>query len=451
MITNVTLYGNEYEVRHSRDDEIGEVGGITLYTSISPFWMDPRFLSQFDEMLTYDKLREWLLTHRQDMLKLPHPQPLWSLESSFYNVSEYTNCEIEGVTEEMLDLPDQLINCYIWQATDDEGDHDTYGDYVLIDPPPNSERTTFILDTLDQMDYKYYWISFARNNVRSPDGNTPSEFYRVMNYTFSPELVFLSAPKERTEMYVGMELEVSTKLSAYELQHIVTQVHPQQEVFFYMKSDTSITGRYHHRYEIVTRPITPRRLRKELRILFTKLGKLCDAKGYDLKDVFDTATDLSNGIHFHVNKRAFVQNTSTDKKHMRRFLAAFNQWDRGFQQWIQRITKRPVPLDRSEYCYVHPGLDGYTIARRLRRGPAGRDRHAACHDAGNTIEVRVWQGIVDLHHILACLELTVAMFEFTVYVPRTSYGTRRFIQSFNDYVLKARGFRYAKEVLKQCV
>lgn len=289
--------------------------------------------------------------------------------------------------------------------------------------------------------------------------NSGSHWERLMNYRFTPpDMTFLKTEREaKTHLYFGMELELSTALSPKELQLINTTIEPIREHWFFLKQDSSVTGSFNSGrgngdcMEMVTVPMTPKRMRQEWKILFDKLDRLIKERNLNWTDVFDMSTTLTNGIHIHVSKDAFVQNASIhDHRHKFRFIAAFNQWESSMQDWLQKISKRPEPLRNSRYCYIHPGLDGRTLARRLRDGPTHDDRHSACHESSQTVEVRIFQGIVDLPHILSCVDMVEAMFEFTQYAPLHSYGAK-FPSIFSSFVMKHERFKHAKEVLAQCV
>jgi len=332
---------------------------------------------------------------------------------------------------------------------------------VLLDPPeqPTPAPRSFRFDALSIRDRKLLAHVIEESgspSFQSSYQNPPEWFGRVMNYTYTPELTFYRDEKRDNDyMYFGVELEVSTKLSALELHMICVDVEPKQPLFFFIKSDSSVTGRYDYRYEIVTMPMSPRIQRKMWRTMFEKIEMLCSQKSMSLKDVFDTSPYLNNGLHIHVNGDAFVvEGRGRHERHRLRFLTAFNQWDSSFQQWLQKISKRPRLPKNSDYCHPHPGFDGFTLARRLAKGSQGRiDRgsahRSACNDTGRTVEVRVFQGVMNLDHIIACIELTEAMFYYTNHAPLTAYG-QSFGQRFNEWVLKQPGFKTAKEVLIQC-
>lgn len=277
------------------------------------------------------------------------------------------------------------------------------------------------------------------------------DYCRVMNYTFTPELNFMSTPRDKGSLlYFGLELEVSTKLSAAELQSIVTQVEPKQEVFFYMKSDNSIGGKYDHLYEIVTHPMTPRRQRKEWKTLFKKLEDLGAKKGLLLSDFFDTSKTLTNGIHIHLSRDAFLQSYSGRETHMNRFVSSWNLWDSQSQEFFQKISKRQLQPKDMHYCGIHPQLDGLRVARQLHRGTSvcSDNHYSACHVTRRTVELRIFQGIVNLDHILSCIDLAEATFDFTRDALAISHIGWRFSSVFTDWLMKQPRFTKAKEAIK---
>lgn len=301
----------------------------------------------------------------------------------------------------------------------------------------------------------------SRQSISPTFDALPSFWKQKNNYSFRPEYEYLSLDHDLAHVFFGMELEVSTKLSTQELQYIVTEIEPKQRPFFYSKQDSSITGRYaENLVELVTMPCTPKYLKRSWRIFFDKLESLIP-EGRSIEDYFDTATNLNNGLHIHIGNDAFIgfdtsrgrYNThGSTSLHNNRFLTAFNQWTPDFQEWLQQISRRPSRPSDNEYCHVHHSFDGYTLARRIRRGadPRRTDRHAACHTNGVTTEVRVWQGIFNLKHIHSCIELTLAMLNFTMY-GNSRLNSRTFVEDFTNYVEKQQGYTNAKEVLRSCV
>ena len=277
--------------------------------------------------------------------------------------------------------------------------------------------------------------------------DTPTKWSSVLNYSFKMNheefKFFRKLEKESTDIpFYGMELEVSTKLSSKELYRIVTEVEPKQKPFFIFKQDSSISGQYGHCYEIVTVPCSRRYLRKQWRTLFEKINKLCQSKGLELKDVFDTRGDLSNGLHIHVSKDKFLGDF-----HRRKFMAAYNQWNDTTIKHMTKVSGRPFDkFNQNSYCPVSRDYDGRTLARRLKKGMYASDR-AVCHGQNSaTLEVRLYQGIVDLNHILRCLDHVDAMFWFTnqLRLKDFDYG---FVNAFEEFVIKGGKYKSIRDFI----
>jgi hypothetical protein len=290
------------------------------------------------------------------------------------------------------------------------------------------------------------------------DLGCPDWMTRMQNWSWvPPEFPMLQHKRDcRPSLFFGMEIEISTKLSCLELQYIATQVEPKQEGFFYFKSDSSITGRYndYNPVEIVTVPMTPRYAKQAWRIFFNKIENLCAAKGMQVPEVIDTNTDLNNGLHIHLSKNAFQTGVHNLGGHKNRFIAAWNLWDSQSQEFYRAIGKRRLSPKNSDYYHLHPDMDGRTLARRLLRGVAissrdSRARHSTCHESRMTVELRIFQGIWDISHVLACIEITLATFEFTSQVPLTKLN-RMFSEKFRTWIDNQSGYKYAKEAI-QCV
>lgn len=278
----------------------------------------------------------------------------------------------------------------------------------------------------------------------SPDVRTSeinSDWTRKLNYSFKMDPTefnfFRKVNKESDDipMY-GMELELSTQLSSEEIQYIVTEIEPKQEPFFIFKDDSSISGRYNNRYELVTVPCSRKYLRVAWKTFFEKLNKLCKAQGKSLSDFFDTSDNLSNGIHVHVSKDKFL-----GEFHKSKFLAAWNQWDSTNVSFLTKISGRPMErFNQNYYCPIDSNFEGRTLARRLKRR-VGTSQRSVCHTQNSaTLEVRLYQGIVDIKHILRCLDHVDAMFEFTNQMGMKTFG-RDFVNKFEEFVLKGNKYR----------
>lgn len=279
----------------------------------------------------------------------------------------------------------------------------------------------------------------ARVGVDPIGSNHPAEdiWSKHYNYSFKMNEVefdwYRSVNNENSVMF-GLELEISTELSTHEIQRIVRDVEPKQEPFFIFKQDSSISGRYSNALELVTVPCTPRYLRKNWKIFFQKLDKLCRAKGMVVGDVVDTNGNLSNGLHIHVSRDSFL-----DKPHFNKFLTAWNQWSKSVVNLFNTIAARPTDYTKNSYCKINQSHEGLVLARRLK-GIRCNDRMSVAHDStGSTVEVRLYQGIFDIAHIMRCISFTEAMFEFSQSMGYSSFDAR-FVSSMSKFVRAERKY-----------
>ena len=288
--------------------------------------------------------------------------------------------------------------------------------------------------------------------------DVPLHWRKVHNYTYRTERTlhnwFRSVSKENNTHF-GMELEVSTKLGAEEIQHIVTNVEPKQEPFFIFKRDGSITGKYKNSLELVTVPCTPRYLRKNWKIFFQKLDMLTSQRGKKIKDYFDVSPDLNNGLHIHVSKDSF---NYTGGSHASKFLTAWHQWDKDAVSIISDAACRPNGYEEHGYCRIYTpykatksktrtGISKFerasyqrSLAKRLK-GIRVAERGTVAHDGNSaTIEVRVFQGIFDLQHVIRSISFTEAMFEYSLNVGYSGFDDN-FASSFLSFIQKQPKFK----------
>lgn len=284
---------------------------------------------------------------------------------------------------------------------------------------------------------------------------TDEKWTNVWNYTFrmdKDEFNWFRSVSGENNVFFGMELELNTKLKPTEIQYIVSEVEPKQEPFFIFKQDSSITGKYSQMVELVTVPCTPRYLRKNLKIFFQKVQKLAEAKGKTIGDFFDTSRGLNNGLHVHVSKDSFIS-----RSHYNKFLTAWNQWEDGVVNLLNEASARPTLYKDNYYCtisheYIQTKSKGKTtltkferrhaqrsLAKRLRGIPVS-SRTSVAHDSNpHTIEVRVFQGIFDLTHVMQSISFTEAMFEYCAEVGYSGFD-KYFVPTFSKFVTKQRKF-----------
>lgn len=273
---------------------------------------------------------------------------------------------------------------------------------------------------------------------------------RVFSYDFRPtfgdseDFQFKSDRKDVGPHY-GVEIELSTLISPEELQRIVVEVEPKQEPFFYFKHDGSIYAHYEYTYEIVTMPCKRRFLIKNLKILFDKLDRLAEDKGDTLSDYFDTQLRSNNGLHIHVEKNAFRSRLVAN-----RFACLWNQWSRSSLSVLNALSKRPNGIQNQEYCRTHPGMNRRTLPWRLKNGAQVNDnyeRRSACREAPATLEVRIFQGLFDLDHILNSIQAVDAMFYFAHEMSLSSFDMR-FSKAFKTWVKKKGTYVRVQNILK---
>lgn len=284
------------------------------------------------------------------------------------------------------------------------------------------------------------------DNPVAPLSGISSTWTNHHNYTFkmnpSDFNFFRKTKRDAPDavMY-GMELEISTKLSPTDLQRVVAEVEPKQEPFFICKQDSSISGRYSNAIELVTVPASSRYLRNAWGLFFKKLERLIQAKGKRIEDYVDIADNLSNGLHIHVSKEGFKA------RHQTRFLSVWQSHDSQTKAFLQQLSGRPTDYYGNQYCPIDRAYQGVTIARKLRANLSSGGR-SVCH-AGNTatVEVRIFQGIFNLSHVLRCLETVEGIYNFTEMLGYSSFGMRLSSQ-LKEFFMKSAGYRHVKEMFK---
>lgn len=349
-------------------------------------------------------------------------------------------------------------------------------DALTLNVAPNySQSGNFLLCTQSQpqddtptytMQMHYFGIVELRGAEDSaPRYNINTKWTKLYNYSFKMDTTgfdwFRSVSGENS-VYFGLELEISTKLSLPEIQYIVTQVEPKQEPFFIFKQDGSVTGAYTNKIELVTVPCTPRYLRKNWKLFFQKLERLVAAKGSTIDQYFDTSTTLTNGLHIHVSKDSFV-----DKSHSNKFLTAWHQWDDDSVGIISDVSCRPNGYKDHGYCKIYDvyrqtnpkdsrthGIAKFerakaqrSLAKRLK-GIKVAERGTVAHDGNSaTIEVRVYQGIFDIGHIIRSISFTEAMFEYCQNIGYSGFDAN-FARTFTGFIKKHSKFAAIHNIFK---
>jgi hypothetical protein len=261
--------------------------------------------------------------------------------------------------------------------------------------------------------------------VVEEEHHTSSE---VMNYTYKPEYKFMAMPKEQTECYFGLELEVNSKVPWSDIHRAMTSMVPVQEAFIFAKQDGSISGQFNKCYEIVSHPMSPRRMRVEFTTLFKKLERLVADKGLEWKEVFDMET-TTTGIHVHVSKGSF---TPLSRTHKKKFMMLWNNSSPAISDFTAKLACRTLKGN----TYVKPASDyaGRSLAWMLKEGK-NSDRHSSCNETTSTVEVRAFRGQPSLASVRHAIDTTEAMLRFTEQMPNSQLN-RHFPRHFKAWLGK---------------
>lgn len=238
------------------------------------------------------------------------------------------------------------------------------------------------------------------------DGIARSKLYQVFNYSTPPSKIFGNVIqrnarfKNKKEYFAkgptyGVELELSCD---HQPQYLIDT---QEEPFFILKADTSISGSGQYAYEAVTVPMDYR----SQRIKWGKwFASIWDKETESYKG-FDCSKDTTNGMHVHVGVNSFKA-----KSHNERFLWFFID---------------PVNHDFMIHVSERGELNGYCNFPQTFTPSRKRDyksvidivlengRSAVCITGKNTYEIRLFKGIVSYATVLKNLEFVDAVFYFT--------------------------------------
>lgn len=428
-----SIFRGQFDYTHEVIFEDSEGKVTRIEVPDSPYWfLDPRVMkehgySTVGEFLSFlnkigDPRDSYFLNFIKDVFYRDVGTRKWT--TSFSEDKPLVAVEVLNSNTQsffhLIDPPEENEN---------EGIYSFYGDLYLVD---NSHGLFAI---------------FGRK--RESVGELDNNLTRVLDYNFAP--FFGQTPfeykQDRKDVgpYYGVEIEVSTRISPLELQTIVTEVEPKQEPFFYFKHDGSIYPCMDYAYEIVTFPCKKRFLVKNLRTLFDKLQRLSEEKGNSLRHYFDCQLRMENGLHIHVDKTAFRSRLVAN-----RFASIWNQWSRSSLAMLNKFSKRPNGIEAAEYCGVHPGMDRKTLPARLKIGAVvtqTRERRSACREAPATLEVRVFQGLFDLDHILNSIQVVDAMFYFAHEMSLSSFDMK-FAPAFKKWIRSKGGYLRVQNMLK---
>lgn len=230
--------------------------------------------------------------------------------------------------------------------------------------------------------------------------NNRRQLYQVFNYS-TDVLSILSypnvEPKEKEPILVGVELEVSTDYTMKQL------VDAAEVPFFLGKQDSSINGCKQHKVELVTAPSSFKFLRRQYAKWFNNLDY----------NKFDVSNMTNNGMHVHVGRDHFEDNT-----HIRNFCWFFN--NPANKTFLFNISEREVLGSFNTYSPMYTFQPGTTrtyafkdIYRIIGRNFRGITNFKGGWENAKTVEVRLFRGIVSYATIVKNLDFVESVFYFT--------------------------------------
>jgi len=203
-----------------------------------------------------------------------------------------------------------------------------------------------------------------------------------------PDSGVWTSDKEGNVNLYGIELETSTD---YSVKNII-DFFP--DIFVICKKDSTITGTKNNSMEIVTIPASMRKHKRMWAAFFKQIDR----------DKFDTLDKHNNGMHVHIDRKAFEQ----DNIHLKKFCWFISS--KGIQEFTTNLSERTKEsLDKwSKFASAATSIANVeNHTRELSKYSAVNLGKSA------TIEVRLFKGIVSFTSIIKNLEFVDAAVEFT--------------------------------------
>lgn len=235
-------------------------------------------------------------------------------------------------------------------------------------------------------------------NIRYKEPRGPAsrqQLSTILNYSTNvlDYLPFnIRSPKEAKAPLYGIELETATDYRPADV------IAAQSELFFICKSDGTISGHGVNKYEMVTVPAT---FKAHKRLWADWFNKLDYTK-------FDTSKNTGNGMHVHVERKAFF-----DSRHLNRFSWFFiNPANYDF---MFEISERPNKSEFQRWAPTPHFGEGRSKTKTMRNAVAAhRNLRGIIHFKSDvTVEVRMFKGVVSYATIMKNLEFVDSVFHFT--------------------------------------
>lgn len=219
-----------------------------------------------------------------------------------------------------------------------------------------------------------------------------SRLYRTLQYSADP-LKYISWPKilesEKNPVLYGVELETSYNCDIKEI------IDAQEQLFFIVKSDGSVTGNKRYPGEFVTVPMSLKAHKKYWASWFSKLSY----------NDFDVSKNTNNGMHVHIDRKAFIND-----HHLKNMAWFYNvPCNRDF---IMAISERDGKTEFCQPVIFSAGISKVKAYKSITQ-LAGNEKYRMVNlSKKNTVEVRIFKGIVSFAEIVKNLEFVDAVFQF---------------------------------------
>lgn len=238
-----------------------------------------------------------------------------------------------------------------------------------------------------------------------------------------PRTMVLPGEEKTKPVLIGMELECSTDLSIDKI------MDAQEEAFFICKSDSSISGSKSGKHEMVTIPMSIAAQKKHWAHWFSNV---------DLTE-FDTSLDTNNGLHIHIDRKAFKEDEESD--HLLSFVWLFmNPLNQYFWKIVAEREHRNL-----EYAKFVSTTGNNSLIKAYRNVLA-QTRSLGKYSVVNlsptkTVEVRLFKGIVSFASVLKCIEVVQAAFDFSLEMSDYSFRGCS-LENFIIYLMKSPSSQY---------
>lgn len=221
--------------------------------------------------------------------------------------------------------------------------------------------------------------------------------YNRLSYSANPidyicEKIILPEEAKLNPVLYGLELELSSDYTVPEM------IDKQEKLFFICKDDSSISGQGSNRYECVTVPMSMAAQKKYWAEWFNNIDY----------SKFDTSLDTTNGIHIHVSRDKFTD------EHLRSFVWLFmNPMNKYF---FSAFSERSFDSISHYTKFINPqGRNLYQIYKNIVGMTHTLSKYSVVNlTKQQTIEVRLFKGVVSFASLVKNLELVEAAYNFSL-------------------------------------